>query len=80
MKKNLVENTPRLTTNLVTSLGMVEMESMVLENQEIWLTTTNCNYGGKRYWFTCPRCSSRVATLFFFFFDINFECIRCKGL
>lgn len=37
---------------------------------KIPLTTTPCNYGGKRYWFTCPwyksnnYCGKRVGTLY----------------
>ncbi len=39
-------------------------------NYVIKLTTTPCNYGGKRYWFICPlikngkRCGRRVGVLF----------------
>lgn len=28
------------------------------------LTTTDCNYGNYRYWFTCPLCSRRVGVLY----------------
>ncbi len=28
------------------------------------VVTTPCNYGGKRYWFNCPKCSKRVAKLY----------------
>ena len=28
------------------------------------LTTTPCNYGGRRVWFLCPGCGRRVAVLF----------------
>ena len=80
MKKNLVENTPRLTTNFVTNLRLGEMESMELENQKVNLTTTSCNFGGKRYWFTCPRCTSRVGTLFCPYGEALYECRVCKGL
>jgi hypothetical protein len=37
---------------------------------KIWLTTTPCRYGGKRYWFICPMtkegkyCGRRVGVLF----------------
>lgn len=33
-------------------------------NDSIPLTTSLCNYGGKRYWFTCPGCHSRRRTLY----------------
>ena len=44
-----------------------EKESM---NNRVELTTTTCNYGGKRYWFICPLikngkyCGRRVGVLF----------------
>ena len=37
---------------------------------KVWLTTTPCRYGGKRYWFICPLvkndtpCGKRVGTLY----------------
>ncbi len=30
----------------------------------IHLTTTATNYGGSRYWFSCPNCSKRVSVLY----------------
>lgn len=32
--------------------------------QHIGLTSTPCNYGGRRTWFVCPTCARRVAKLF----------------
>ncbi len=32
-------------------------------NQNIYFTTTTCNYGGIRKWFACPNCGRRVAVL-----------------
>jgi hypothetical protein len=32
--------------------------------QQITTQRTACNYGGSRVWFSCPRCSRRVAVLF----------------
>jgi hypothetical protein len=43
----------------------------------IELQATNCNYGGIRYWFTCPECSKRVCVLYNG--DI-FKCRTCLGL
>ncbi|MFH1253153.1 MAG: hypothetical protein V1664_02370 [Candidatus Uhrbacteria bacterium] len=48
---------------------------------EIELTTTPCNYGGKRYWFVCPLvenekiCGRRVGVLFLI--DKQFGCRHC---
>ncbi|MFA4880450.1 MAG: hypothetical protein WC650_02400 [Candidatus Doudnabacteria bacterium] len=50
-----------------TSRGTDEKESM---DYRVELTTTPCNYGGKRYWFICPLtkdgkyCGRRVGVLF----------------
>lgn len=30
----------------------------------VYLTWTNCNYGGRRPWFLCPKCNRRVAILY----------------
>lgn len=32
--------------------------------QYIYLTHTECNYGGTRPWFICPQCSRRVGVLY----------------
>lgn len=50
-----------------TSRETGEKKSM---DYEVELTTTPCNYGGKRYWFICPltkngrRCGRRVGVLY----------------
>lgn len=50
----------------------------------IQLTSTECNYGGKRYWFTCPiinngaRCGRRVGILYLA--DKYFACRWCSGV
>ena len=31
--------------------------------QRIYFSTTDCNYGGKRYWLICPNCHRRVGIL-----------------
>ena len=43
----------------------------------IELQTTKCNYGGIRYWFTCPECSKRVCILYS---GEIFKCRTCLGL
>ena len=40
--------------------------------------TTPCQYGGKRLWFTCPRCGKRVAVLYAP--DRYFACRKCGDL
>lgn len=42
------------------------------------LTTTTPNYGGKRYWFKCIKCSKRVATLYCAGYYVCRHCIGAK--
>lgn len=42
------------------------------------LTSTRCNYGGKRYWFLCPSCNLRVGVLYFRF--CKFLCRFCANI
>lgn len=46
----------------------------------IWLSTTPCNYGGKRYWFCCPYCGRRVGTLYLTGRYDKFICRECSNL
>ena len=46
--------------------------------QTIRLSDTECNYGGVRYWFHCPRCFRRVAKLYALAGD--FACRHCHDL
>lgn len=52
----------------------VDLQSMVLSwrikstaevvEQRVQTQTSPCHLGGQRHWFTCPRCSKRVAVLY----------------
>jgi hypothetical protein len=46
--------------------------------QTIRLSDTECNYGGVRYWFHCPRCFRRVAKLYALLG--HFACRHCHDL
>ena len=49
-----------------------------LVEQRVQTQTSPCNLGGQRQWFTCPRCSKRVAVLYAP--DRYFACRLCGGL
>ena len=49
-----------------------------LVEQRVQTQTSPCNLGGQRQWFTCPRCSKRVAVLYAP--GRYFACRRCGGL
>ena len=49
-------------------------------DQTVPLETTPCNFGGKRYWFLCPVCYSRVGALFLIPGDVSFGCRYCNNI
>ena len=46
--------------------------------QQVQTQTSPCHLGGQRHWFTCPRCSKRVAVLYAA--GRYFACRQCGGL
>ena len=66
----------------------VDWQSMVLSyrlkstgevvEQRVQTQTSPCHVGGQRHWFTCPRCSKRVAVLYAP--RRYFACRQCGGL
>jgi hypothetical protein len=49
-----------------------------INGKRIELTTTACNYGKHRYWFVCPYCHGRVATLYLG--NSGLACRKCYRL
>lgn len=54
--------------------------------QDIEVSSTACNYGGRRYWFVCPTCDRRAANLYLPWLHSRpdapcyFACRLCLGL
>jgi hypothetical protein len=65
-------------------VGYVSPAAQKYVEYPIYLTTTPCNYGGKRYWFICPlavngvTCGKRVGCLYLC--GIYFGCRYCYNL
>ena len=55
----------------------IKSTSEVVE-QRVQTQTSPCHLGGQRQWFTCPRCSKRVAVLYAP--GRCFTCRQCGGL
>ena len=59
-------------------------ENKIKYDYKIPLTTTQCNYGGKRYWFKCPcivngtYCGKRIGVIYLV--DKYFGCRECHNL
>lgn len=49
-----------------------------LVEQRVLTQTSDCHLGGQRHWFTCPKCSKRVAVLYAP--GRYFACRQCGGL
>lgn len=47
-------------------------------DNRIQLTSTLCNFGGRRWWFVCSGCGRRVGVLYLS--DKYFSCRRCNNL
>lgn len=71
MKKTLTEDLIRADVRSFRKRGQV-YDLMVN------FTTTRCNFGGKRYWFKCPRCARRVWVLYKEW--SSWGCVRCFNL
>lgn len=56
-----------------------QTEEQKERSYRVGLETTNCNFGGVRYWFICPFCYSRVATLHLYGGN-DFACRCCLKL
>lgn len=63
---------------------VVRRDDPIYREYGISLTSTDCNFGGKRYWFVCPlvldgkACERRVAKLYFD--NTWFGCRHCHDL
>lgn len=66
----LVENCQKLNVTELTKCTKGQLLETLLNSrisatgQALRLTTTDCHFGGKRYWLICPNCNKRVGTLY----------------
>ena len=58
----------------------LKYEMMNIEADGIVLTQTKTNYGGIRYWFSCPKCQKRASVLYEDPFSLALQCRVCTGL
>jgi hypothetical protein len=50
-----------------------------ITRQVVYLHSTDCRFGGQRWWFNCPECGRRCAKLYFRRHSL-FLCRRCHDL
>lgn len=84
--KTLVEHCKKLSINSLTSQAKAQLFETLLKasisatEQGIKLTTSNCYFGGKRFWLVCPGCNKRVGTLYQKPSKSLLLCRRCHNL
>lgn len=47
---------------------------------DVYVSSTKCNYGGKRFWFICPNTNCRRQCSKLYFKDSYFVCLKCSRL
>ena len=68
----------RQDQNRVTALSVNYSYRGKHYSYDLPLTTTTPNYGGKRYWFKCIKCSNRVSVLYCAGYYVCRHCIGAK--
>lgn len=65
-RSGLVNVDLKVGSDKVTLSYEVQLKDGSLGHMEypVWLTRTDCNYGGQRVWWQCPICGRRVAVLY----------------
>ncbi len=84
--KTLVEHCKKLNINTLAKQVRTPLIEALLKaqistaKQVINLTTSNCHFGGQRYWLVCPSCAKRVGTLYQKPTSDLLLCRKCHGL
>jgi len=85
-KRFLVEECQKISINTSLRKAREQMKKTLiasvveLGNISIELTPSNTAFGGKRYWFKCPKCQGRVGTLFVHPLSSDIGCRECLNL
>lgn len=81
-KNTILEHCKKISIKVIlkTVRERLKYEMMSIEAEGIVIMQTKTNYGGIRYWFSCPKCQRRVSILYENSITQNFECRLCTGL
>lgn len=60
------------------TLSYTMVDTDIKRTSSILITTTPCNYGGKRHFFQCPGCSNKCYKIYFL--NTYFRCRNCHNL
>jgi hypothetical protein len=84
--KPIVEHCQKIDIKTFLDTTKRKLKEVILRSEldiaglEIELTTSRTGFGGVRYWFKCPLCSSRVGNLYIHPVSSNLGCRECLGL
>ena len=84
--KILIEHCQKLNINKLVRSVKSELTKVKLQSkidalgQELDVSTTPCNFGGKRFWFLCPSCRKKVGTLYKTPTKDTLLCRKCHNL
>lgn len=82
----LIEQCQKLNINQLYSEAKTELLELRLKSkiealgQRIDIITTDCHFGGKRFWFVCPSCNNKVGTLYLPPTANELLCRKCHNL
>lgn len=66
------------------SISQIDIElwasGITINNQVVQLSYSRCNYGGKRWWFLCPKCNRQAGVLYRLPLQSLFLCRSCQNL
>ena len=85
-KTFLVEECQRISISPFTKRAKDRLKEVLIASEietsgmKLELTTSIVGFGGKRYWFKCPMCQSRVGVVFIHPIDAQVGCRTCLGL
>lgn len=85
-KNNLVENCQKVNIDELIRRANKEIKHQILQSQigvmgfNITLSTTNTRFHGKRYWFVCPICNSRVGVIYKHPMSNQVGCRNCLNI
>jgi|SRR3990167_8752075 len=74
-----VEECQRLSISQIDISG-VWASVITINGQTVQLSYSRCNFGGKRYWFLCPKCNKQSGVLYRRPLQSLFLCRSCQNL
>ena len=85
-EKFMVEDCYRISMKDYLARAKAKIKEILLTSEmslleaPILLSESRTGYGGKRYWFTCPKCNKRLGVLLIHPISKDIGCRKCLNL